>query len=403
MQNTAAAFVDYDNLYAVLNDQSAEEDAPDKLALEIFREVRRYLSEGDGTPTILGRAYADFGTLPDAEGSAIQSALHRVGLEPVVTPLGFQGNTSELQLTIDVTTLLHEQPEIHTVVLITGDRPFLPLVRRIRERGHRALVAAVNPPQSADAPRYEEEDLYLDARNLLSGELRETLFRHAPDGPGDAASSRRAARNGTSTTPTFKPLDDPLVRRTIEITEEHFGQYEEVYLTPLLRKLSDILGDEHDPKSLVSDLEAAGAVRLEKREGYPYDYTVLIVNDEHPDVQEIQDDFYTRSSEYDAYDDEYTNDYNAYDDSAGEPDAADAQEAHDESAVDTSDETERAPESDPESDVAYDDAAHDNGTSPVNGADAADASADDAASADNSSDDDRAGDSSASDVDEKVA
>ena len=104
-----------------------------------------------------------------------------------------------------------------------------------------------------------------------------------------------------------------MARRTVEITEEHFGQYKEVYLTPLLRKLSDVLGEQHDPKSLVSELEAAGAVRLEKRDGYPYDYTVLILNQDHPDVQEIQDEYYSKSSSYNGSSDSY-GDYDSYED-----------------------------------------------------------------------------------------
>lgn len=153
------------------------------------------------------------------------------------------------------------------------------------------------------------------------------------------SSNRRSSRASRDTSPPprrYRDITNPIARRTIEITEEHFGQYKEVYLTPLLRKLSDVLGEEHDPKSLVSELEAAGAVRLEKRDGYPYDYTVLIMNEDHPDVQQIQDDYYSRGSSYsngsnysqsssshyddynesreyddygDDYDDEYSEDY----------------------------------------------------------------------------------------------
>jgi hypothetical protein len=50
------------------------------------------------------------------------------------------------------------------------------------------------------------------------------------------------------------------------------------------------MGSDKDPKSLVSELEAAGAARLEKRNGYPYNYTVLIVNDDHPDVQDVHEE-----------------------------------------------------------------------------------------------------------------
>lgn len=275
----AAMFVDYENLYSVLTSQSSKDSKTSEHATEILGEVRRYLEEGDDTPTIFGRAYGPFDVLLDTEDSGVPATLHRHGIDPTYVPSAMQGNTSEIQLTIEVTQFLNNRPDVETVVLVTGDRPYLPLVRTIREQGRRALVAAVNPPQ---ADRYAESDLYLDARNLLSRESREELLANAPENgqnyeDSDAPSSQR-----------YETLTDAGARRAIEITEEHFGQYEEVYLTPLLRKLSDILGPDHDPKALVSKLEAVGAVRLEKRSGYPYDYTVLIVHDDHPDVQALQ-------------------------------------------------------------------------------------------------------------------
>ncbi len=40
----------------------------------------------------------------------------------------------------------------------------------------------------------------------------------------------------------------------------------------------------------MADLEECGAVRLERRRGMPYDYTVLIVNPEHPAVLEVREE-----------------------------------------------------------------------------------------------------------------
>jgi hypothetical protein len=266
-------------LYSVLTSQSSKNRKTGDYATEILNEVGRYLEEGDDTPIIYGRAYGPFDVLHGTEDADVPATLHRLGVEPVYVPSAMQGNTSEIRLTIEVTHFLAERPDVQTVVLVTGDRPYLPLVRTIRERGARALVAAVNPPQDE---AYAENDLYLDARNLLSRDSREDLLANAPK-------EKQGHKTTNSFPQRYERLDDSVARRTIEITEEHFGQYEEVYLTPLLRKLSDLLGSEHDPKALVSTLEAAGAVRLEKRDGYPYDYTVLIVNDDHPDVQEVRD------------------------------------------------------------------------------------------------------------------
>jgi hypothetical protein len=309
----AAIFVDYGNLYSVLESQSSDRHHSSEFASEILDEVRRYLEEGDDTPTILSRAYADFSALPDGRGAKLQSLLYRDGVEPVMTPESIQGNTGELRLCLDVCSTLHERPDLQTIVIVTGDRPYLPLVRRIRESGRRALVAAVNPPHSRDGSDLADEDVYLDARNLLSQPSRDDLLANAPS----STAARKDRTDRQSAPPRqYRDITNPTARRTVEITEEYFGQYDEVYLTPLLRKLSDVLGEEHDPKSLVSELEAAGAVRLEKRDGYPYDYTVLIVNEDHPDVQEIQDDFYNQRSSYDG------NGYSSYDtESDAEPDA----------------------------------------------------------------------------------
>jgi hypothetical protein len=236
-----------------------------------------------------------------------------------------QVNASELTLCIDAATLIAERSDIGTVVVITGDRSFLPLVRSIRNSGRRALVAAVNPPPPGSTPSLGEDDAYLDARNLLSQSSRDDLTSGGVRNnersyqqrrrPQRRSNQRREtqSKSAPQSSRRFRSIDNPMARRTVEITEEHFGQYKEVYLTPLLRKLSDVLGEQHDPKSLVSELEAAGAVRLEKRDGYPYDYTVLILNQDHPDVQEIQDEYYSKSSNYNGSSDSYS-DYDSYED-----------------------------------------------------------------------------------------
>lgn len=282
----AAFFVDYDNVYTVLHAQDTER-APHALAMRIIDKVRRYLEEGDDTPTVFARAYADFATLPDATPGQAETDLYEQGFAPQTTPTAVQLNASEQHLTADVIHLLHERPDITSVVIVTGDRPYLPLTRAIREQGVRPLVAAVHPPQSDTIGPYLEDEAYLDARNMLGTSARNTLnSREQANRP-----SRRRTRSSAPPTPQ-EPIDDPILRATIEVTEEFFGQYDEVYLTPLLRKISEELGEGYDPKALVSDLEAAGAVWLEKRDGYPYDYTVLIVNEEHEDVQNILDDYY---------------------------------------------------------------------------------------------------------------
>ena len=57
----------------------------------------------------------------------------------------------------------------------------------------------------------------------------------------------------------------------------------------------------YDPKNLISDLEARQAVRLEKRSGFPHDYTVLILDERHPTVARILSGKQRSESQTDAF------------------------------------------------------------------------------------------------------
>lgn len=327
----AAIFVDYDNLHDVIRAESSGDKYPDEYAAEILTEVQRYLKGSNNLPTSITRAYADFGAL-DEEAPYIQRALQRDGFEPRYVPTALQRNAVELQLGLDVVQTVDAHPSLGTIVLVTGDRPYLPLIRRVIEMGRHVLTVALFPPRMDDTSFFVKDDVFLDARNLLSEESRRAFPNH--DRPAYASAPARLEPH------EYQPLTDPIVRRTVEVTEEHFGQYDEVYLTPLLRKLSDVLGPEHDPKSLISKLEEAGAVRLEKRNGYPYDYTVLIMHDDHPDVREIReshtpsygDGYYDESDTY--YDDYDAEDYDADDHDDAEAHASDGAYADEEASYD---------------------------------------------------------------------
>jgi len=294
IRQQAAVFADYDNLLDVIRAEHSGNQYPDEYAAEILSEVQRYIKNRNDLPTSITRAYADFGALDD-DAPYIQRDLQRHGFEPRYVPTDLQRNAAEMQVALDVVQLLHTHASVDTVVLVSGDRPYLPLIRRVVEQGCKVLAVMLFPPHADDVPFFVKDDVFLDARTLLSDESRQAF----PD------SDRSAYETPARLEPhEYQSLTDPIVRRTVEVTDIHFGQYDEVYLTPLLRKLSDVLGPDHDPKSPISRLEDAGAVRLEKRNGYPYDYTVLIMHDDHPDVQDIKNAHQTQSGYGDGYYDE---------------------------------------------------------------------------------------------------
>lgn len=300
----AAVFVDYDNLYHHLSSRVGNRERPDEVIGEILNELQRYLAEELQTQTAMSTAFADFGDL-DGNGQFIQRALYLQGIETRFVPSTMQRNASEIQLCVDAIDVLNNRPDLRSFVFVTGDRPYLPLVQHVRRFGAQALVVTLAPPPLTKNLPYVEDDIFVNAVNFLQESARRSITpidaRHRVQPRNGSAPSSSASP--TSASPSERPL--PVEHRditgagaryTLEIIEEHFGQYEEVYLTPLLRKLSEMLDESrHDPKSLISELESCGAVWLEKRRGFPYDYTVLIVDGEHPDVKAIQEEVFERT------------------------------------------------------------------------------------------------------------
>lgn len=283
----AAILIDYDNCFHALQGHLSGDLRPHDVIAEVLRELRHYLRELNQTRPSVVTAYADFDHL-SSESRSIQKSLYLLGAEPRFVPTSLQSNATELQLTVDAVDLLHTRPDIETLAILTGDRAYVPLVQHAKRYGCHTFVTTFNtPPPDGSLPN-AEDDFFLAAANLLPDELRDAIQqRHRAN--GQALSDGQYG--GMPKDPTFFDIEDDEAYETLEIIEEHFGQYEEVYLTPLLRKLSELLHPYADPKAIISELEDAGAVWLEKRRGNPYDYTVLLVDDRHPAVLEVRERF----------------------------------------------------------------------------------------------------------------
>ncbi len=272
----AAAFIDFENLYRALHARHADADEAEEALTEILHGLKRFLAEElpGGGPA---RAYADFNDLAE-HGAFLQRALFDLGFEPRYVSAEHQAAAAAEQLCIEAAALSAGPHPPGAFVIVTGDRLYVPLQAWLRQCGRRVVTFSAAPRRVAAAAPF------LDTRDALDlGALVGKGGRSAPARPP-------AAGDGSAEKPPAAPrrLEDPAARRALEIIEEHFGQYDEVFLTPLLRKFSDEFDDACDPKAIVALLEEAGAAWLEKREGFPYAYTVLLVDAAHPDVQAVR-------------------------------------------------------------------------------------------------------------------
>lgn len=308
--------VDYDNLVDALAERTSRSDQPHRFLLAMLGELRSYLESQMGLRSARTIAFGDFASHP-VDAGTILTDLGTAGVEARHVSGAVQRSDGACSLVLTAAGVLHARADLVAVVLLTGDNWYVPVVQAVQEAGRFALVAALDLPPNLASLHPSIGDAYLNARFLLDPRAREALS------DDDAGGSARSAREPSGASvqeraPTeTSPIDDPGAVRALEVLEAHFGQYEEVYLTPLLRKLTESLDEEDgEPKDLVNMLQEAGAVWLEKRRGFPYDYTVLLVNRSHPDVVRTMESVASDERPGDASDeyDEGNYDDDAFDD-----------------------------------------------------------------------------------------
>ncbi|MDA1029413.1 MAG: NYN domain-containing protein [Bacteroidetes bacterium] len=300
--------VDYTNVFGVIS-QRSDNDQPDVVVLDVIKELKRHV--GDKWKLNPIRTLA-FSSLPPnhVKGHRATGAWLSVGIEPRFTYASVFDEASAIDLALETVEMCREYGPGTAFVILSGNRWFVPLVQRLQRKGHFVLMAALECPTQSDHLPEDCRDAFLHADFLLGG-------------PGRKLSSTAQSSNGGDSELDLKkplqtfPITDDVVRRTLEIIDSYFGQYEEIYLTPLLRKLSEEFQDSgEDPKALINDLEESGAVWLQKRRGFPHNYTVLMMNDDHSDVAELKEA--RLQAPEDSYDDDFYDDYADADDDSVE-------------------------------------------------------------------------------------
>jgi hypothetical protein len=273
----AALFVDYEELYELAAQNISADTPADQYLSDLLYNLRRYLLRRRRWRVVYARVYGDFEALP--EGLFIQRSLAEQGLVPYFTPR-LDRLSTKLQLCVDALSTLNSQPEIQAFIVVSGRTAYLPLLEHLRTRGRQVALLQLLSPEDQVQERLGERAL-LDPHMLMDHISNRRLLPRLKEGSEGQAAA----------TPTFHSLaDDPIALQTLALIEEHFGRYDAVYLTPLLRKMSETFAPDIDPKEVINRLEVAGAVHLERRRGFPYDYTVLIVEAAHPDVQRIRNE-----------------------------------------------------------------------------------------------------------------
>jgi hypothetical protein len=271
--------------------------------------------------SLISYAYADFERL----ATAPQGALYLMGVSTRNVLGTDHKNAADMQLCIDALEVMYTRPDIGTFILVAGDRDYIPLLQHLRRQARQVLVAGFRESVSGDLLQNIGAENFLDARDLLAPESVAQLEKRRTDrqrtleenrrsreqslssspaalgAPRPSAPAARSANRLPDEVPDFapnQPVVDATASRALAFILKEFQKLEakqqrrvrELWLGPFMRLLADELPElpDYERRDLLNKLREAGAIRIEKREGEPHPFSVIVVNYQHPTVQELQ-------------------------------------------------------------------------------------------------------------------
>ncbi|MCW5937408.1 MAG: NYN domain-containing protein [Fimbriimonadaceae bacterium] len=294
----AAVFVDFENLYyGLYNSLPDEIDSGDQV-VQVVRDLRGLLLEKYGEQCIISHAYADFERIE----SDVQGPLYLSGVE-THNVLGTEHkNAADMRLCIDALETMYTRPDIQTFVFLAGDRDYIPVIQHLKKHARTVRALAFLDNMSGDLLQNVGEEYFIDAKTLLLPEVAAKLGTKPKREPKPISqeavkwmvAERAKTDYGTKfRTPKSLIEEDDVIAVKILLAE--FGHHREVFVTPFLHRLRNDLPHlaEHERKKLITRLEDSGIVAISKREGVdrftgePNVYSVIIINWNHPDVQDL--------------------------------------------------------------------------------------------------------------------
>jgi uncharacterized LabA/DUF88 family protein len=278
----AAFFIDFENVYYFLKNSpgTTREDVSD-LVVKLIQRVRQYVTDTYQETAIGLDAYADFERIEENA----QSALYLRGIE-THNVLGTEHkNAADMKLCIDVMDTLYTRPHIESFILVAGDRDYIPVIRQLKKHGRTVRVVGFRESVSGDLLTNVGEQFFIDAAQFLPPSVP---AMPVPAAPADTGPTPPTAERPAPAPLRVRELNDLQVR-AVEIMFRHFADKKDIWMTPYLYKLRTEFPElsEWDRKQLISDLREAGAIRVEKRQGEAHDYSVIVVNWNHPGVRAV--------------------------------------------------------------------------------------------------------------------
>ena len=151
-----ALFIDFENFYFSLTNlyEMTHQDAGEIVVGLIASQLEKLGSKlGE---FVIRQAFADWGAFP-----GIKKELQRMGIRIVDVLSTAYKNSADIELSLSVLETIITRPEIEVVVVFAGDRDYMPVALRARERGRTLFFAGLEKSLSGDVKSLVGKNNYI--------------------------------------------------------------------------------------------------------------------------------------------------------------------------------------------------------------------------------------------------
>jgi hypothetical protein len=286
----SSIFVDYENIFYFIKNRLPESQDSHQAAIGTLRRLRAMLLEDLNNQCIIQHAYADFERI----GAGPQGELYLMGMETHNVLGTDHKNAADMRLCIDAMETLYMRPEIRTFVIVAGDRDYIPVVQHLRKHAKTVLVVSFKGSVSGDLLQVAEERNFIDAAKLIPddfvlGEERPVVKPAPVSAVPAAAPVLSKPRPKRPVFASSRPLVSDDERMALRIMLENFGEKPEIWMTPYLHRQRAEMPHlaEYERRNLINELHERGAILVDKRPGDQGEFSVILVNWDHQDVQKL--------------------------------------------------------------------------------------------------------------------
>lgn len=288
----AAIFIDFENVYYFLKERVSEPADPVEVSIATVRRLRALLLEEQNTECIVQHAYADFERI----GGSPQGAFYLIGIDTHDVLSTDHKNAADMRLCIDAMETLYTRKEITTFVFLAGDRDYIPVVQHLRKHAKHVLVVSFKGSMSGDLLQVVEDRNFIDAALCLPPDVTLVQPRTRPTAPMATKPLAPIISEAAAPPPPApidfgkpRPLESEDELEALGIMLEHFASKPEIWMTPYLHRQRQRMSHlaEYERRAVITELSEKGAIAVRKRPGDQGEYSVILLNWNHPNVQKL--------------------------------------------------------------------------------------------------------------------